>query len=89
MPAMTQLVRQCSGVWGFCDLSLALAVDQNGIRPTHMIAVLVRDSAILRAYDLVPDQSSRQVSESQLGEVAYRVARQFLARPERRLPRIG
>ena len=80
---MTQLVRQCSGVIGdFADLSLALAVDQNGILPDHMIAVLVRDSAILRAYDLVPDQIQPASLDLRLGEVAYRVRASFLPGPD-------
>ena len=64
------------------DLSLALAVDQNGILPDHMIAVLVRDGAILRGYDLVPDQVQPASLDLRLGEVAYRVRASFLPGPD-------
>src|SRR3989442_1385877 len=66
---------------GLCVLSLALAVDQKGILPDHMIAVLVRDGAILRAYDLVPDQIQPASLDLRLGEVAYRVRASFLPGP--------
>jgi dCTP deaminase len=65
-----------------CVVSLALAVDQNGILPDHMIAVLVRDGAILRAYDLVPDQIQPASLDLRLGEVAYRVRASFLPGPD-------
>src|SRR5256885_11251709 len=67
---------------GLCVLSLALAVDQKGILPDHMIAVLVRDGAILRAYDLVPDQIQPASLDLRLGEVAYRVRASFLPGPD-------
>jgi dCTP deaminase len=67
---------------GLCVVSLALAVDQNGILPDHMIAVLVRDGAILRAYDLVPDQIQPASLDLRLGEVAYRVRASFLPGPD-------
>src|SRR6266481_595498 len=47
-----------------------------------MIAVLVRDSAILRAYDLVPDQIQPASLDLRLGEVAYRVRASFLPGPD-------
>src|SRR2546430_8084941 len=67
---------------GLCVLSLALAVDQKGILPDHMIAVLVRDGAILRAYDLVPDQIQPASLDLRVGEVAYRVRASFLPGPQ-------
>src|SRR6266571_5064686 len=67
---------------GLCVLSLALAVDQKGILPDHMIAVLVRDGAILPAYDLVPDQVQPASLDLRLGEVAYRVRASFLPGPD-------
>src|SRR5438132_3224482 len=67
---------------GLCVLSLASAVDQKGILPDHMIAVLVRDGAILRAYDLVPDQIQPASLDLRLGEVAYRVRASFLPGPD-------
>src|SRR5438046_6944380 len=47
-----------------------------------MIAVLVRDGAILRAYDLVPDQIQPASLDLRLGEVAYRVRASFLPGPD-------
>src|SRR5207249_10770284 len=47
-----------------------------------MIAVLVRDGAILRGYDLVPDQVQPASLDLRLGEVAYRVRASFLPGPE-------
>src|SRR6266480_37133 len=67
---------------GLCVLSLASAVDQKGILPDHMIAVLVREGAILRAYDLVPDQIQPASLDLRLGEVAYRVRASFLPGPD-------
>src|SRR5947199_7921563 len=46
-----------------------------------MIAVLVRDGAILRGYDLVPDQVQPASLDLRLGEVAYRVRASFLPGP--------
>src|SRR6266576_1419365 len=67
---------------GLCVLPLALAVDQKGILPDHMIAVLVRDGAILRAYDLVPDQIQPASLDLRLGDIAYRVRASFLPGPD-------
>src|SRR5947209_8745021 len=47
-----------------------------------MIAVLVRDGAILRGYDLVPDQIQPASLDLRLGEVAYRVRASFLPGPD-------
>src|SRR5204862_944605 len=47
-----------------------------------MIAVLVRDGAILRGYDLVPDQVQPASLDLRLGEVAYRVRASFLPGPD-------
>src|SRR5947209_7099768 len=47
-----------------------------------MIAVLVRDGAILRGYDLVPDQIQPPILDFRLGEVAYRVRASFLPGPD-------
>src|SRR5438270_11171600 len=47
-----------------------------------MIAVLVRDGAILGAYDLVPDQIQPASLDLRLGEVAYRVRASFLPGPD-------
>ena len=66
----------------FADLSLALAVDEKGILPDHLIATLVREGAILRAYDLVPDQIQPASLDLRLGEVAYRVRASFLPGPD-------
>src|SRR5205085_9489565 len=46
-----------------------------------MIAVLVRDGAILRGYDFVPDQIQPASLDLRLGEVAYRVRASFLPGP--------
>jgi dCTP deaminase len=66
----------------FADLSPALAVDEKGILPDHLIATLVREGAILRAYDLVPDQIQPASLDLRLGEVAYRVRASFLPGPD-------
>jgi dCTP deaminase len=66
----------------FADLSLALPVDEKGILPDHLIATLVREGAILRAYDLVPDQIQPASLDLRLGEVAYRVRASFLPGPD-------
>ena len=47
-----------------------------------MIAVLARDGAILRAYDLVPDQIQPASLDLRLGEMAYRVRASFLPGPD-------
>src|SRR5262245_52990417 len=73
---------RCGVIGGLCILSLALAVDQKGILPDHMIAVLVRDGAIRRAYDLVSDQIQPASLDLRLGEVAYRVRASFLPGPD-------
>src|SRR5262245_39998224 len=67
---------------GLSVVSLALAVDQNGILPDHMIAVLARDGAILQGADLVPDQIQPASLDLRLGEVAYRVRASFLPGPD-------
>src|SRR5499426_3417952 len=67
---------------GLCVVSLAFAVDQKGILPDHMIAALASDGAILRAYDLVPDQIQPASLDLRLGEVAYRVRASFLPGPK-------
>src|SRR5881628_1038876 len=46
-----------------------------------MIAVLVRDGAILRGYDFVPDQIQPASLDLRLGAVAYRVRASFLPGP--------
>ena len=63
-------------------MSLALPVDEKGILPDHLIATLVREGAILRAYDLVPDQIQPASLDLRLGEVAYRVRASFLPGPD-------
>src|SRR5215510_13795787 len=67
---------------GLCVVSLAFAVDQKGILPDNMIAALARDGAILRAYDLVPDQIQPASLDLRLGELAYRVRASFLPGPD-------
>src|SRR5919201_2308992 len=64
------------------DLSLALAIDEKGILPDHLIATLVREGAILRAYELVSDQIQPASLDLRLGEVAYRVRASFLPGPD-------
>src|SRR5262244_4194331 len=66
---------------GLSVVSLAFAVDQKGILPDHMIAAIARDGAILRAYDLVPDQIQPASLDLRLGEMAYRVRASFLPGP--------
>ena len=62
-------------------MPLALAIDQKGILPDHMIAALVQDGAILPAYDFVPDQIQPASLDLRLGEVAFRVRASFLPGP--------
>src|SRR3989442_13415537 len=66
---------------GLCVLSLALAVDQKGILPDHMIAALAEEGAIPRVYDFVPDQIQPASLDLRLGEVAFRVRASFLPGP--------
>jgi dCTP deaminase len=61
---------------------LALAVDQKGILPDHMIAALARQGAILPACDFVPGQVQPASLDLRLGEVAYRVRASFLPGPQ-------
>jgi dCTP deaminase len=62
-------------------LPLALPADQKGILPDHMIAVLARDGAILRAHEFQPDQIQPASLDLRLGELAYRVRASFLPGP--------
>src|SRR5215210_6980659 len=62
-------------------MPLALAVEQKGILPDHMIAALAQDGAILPAYDFVPGQVQPASLDLRLGEVAYRVRASFLPGP--------
>jgi dCTP deaminase len=70
------------GLEGNENLPFAFAVDQKGILPDHMIAVLERDGAILRAYDLAPEQIQPASLDLRLGEVAFRVRASFLPGPQ-------
>jgi dCTP deaminase len=62
-------------------LPLALPADQKGILPDHMIAVLAREGAILRAHEFQPDQIQPASLDLRLGELAYRVRASFLPGP--------
>ncbi len=62
-------------------MPLALPADQKGILPDHMIAVLARDGAILRAHEFQPDQIQPASLDLRLGELAYRVRASFLPGP--------
>jgi dCTP deaminase len=63
-------------------LPLALAAEQKGILPDHMIAALARGGAILPACDFVPGQIQPASLDLRLGEVAYRVRASFLPGPQ-------
>src|SRR6266700_2375268 len=67
---------------GLCVVSLAFAVDQNGILPDRMIAALAQQGAIRPAYDFVPDQIQPASLDLRVGEVAYRVRASFLPGPD-------
>jgi dCTP deaminase len=62
-------------------LPLALPADQKGILPDHMIAVLAREGAILRAHEFQPDQIQPASLDLRLGELAFRVRASFLPGP--------
>jgi dCTP deaminase len=62
-------------------MPLALASDQTGILPDHMIAALARDGGILPAYEFAPGQIQPASLDLRLGEIAYRVRASFLPGP--------
>ena len=59
-------------------MPLALAADQTGILPDHMIAALARDGAIRPAYDFAPDQIQPASLDLRLGDVAWPLRCSFL-----------
>src|SRR5262245_36329702 len=63
-------------------VSLALAADQKGILPDHMIAALVREGAIRAGRALDADQIQPASLDLRLGKTAYRVRASFLPGPE-------
>src|SRR6478672_5221987 len=63
-------------------VSLALAADQKGILPDHMIAALVREGAIRAGRELDADQIQPASLDLRLGKIAYRVRASFLPGPD-------
>ena len=63
-------------------MSLALAADQKGILPDHMIAALVREGAIRAGRELDADQIQPASLDLRLGKIAYRVRASFLPGPD-------
>src|SRR6202521_1047071 len=59
-------------------MPLAFAVNDKGILPDRMIAVLAADGAILPAYPLAPDQIQPASLDLRLADVAFRVRASFL-----------
>ena len=66
----------------FADLSLALAIDEKGILPDHLIATLVREGAIVAGRELDADQIQPASLDLRLGKIAYRVRASFLPGPD-------
>ena len=62
-------------------MPLAIAGDQRGILPDHMIAALADGGAIRPAYDFVAGQIQPASLDLRLGKVAYRVRASFLPGP--------
>jgi dCTP deaminase len=60
---------------------LAFAVEDKGILPDRMIAVLAESGAIIAAYPFVPDQIQPASLDLRLGEAAFRVRASFLPGP--------
>ncbi len=63
-------------------MSLTLAADQKGILPDHMIAMLVREGAIVAGRELDADQIQPASLDLRLGKIAYRVRASFLPGPD-------
>ena len=59
-------------------MPLAFAVNDKGILPDRMIAVLAADGAILPAYPLAPDQIQPASLDLRLADVAFRMRASFL-----------
>ena len=59
-------------------MTLSFAVDDKGILPDRMIALLAADGGILSENQFVPDQIQPASLDLRLGEVAYRVRASFL-----------
>src|SRR5262245_35226784 len=59
-------------------VTLSFAVEDRGILPDRMIAVLAADGGILSENQFVPDQIQPASLDLRLGEVAYRVRASFL-----------
>ncbi len=76
------MTKQLSVIGNSVAVSLALAADQKGILPDHMIAALVREGAIRAGRELDADQIQPASLDLRLGEVAYRVRASFLPGPD-------
>ena len=59
-------------------MTLSFAIDDKGILPDRMIALLAADGGILSENQFVPDQIQPASLDLRLGEVAYRVRASFL-----------
>src|SRR6202165_5069648 len=59
-------------------MPLAFAVNDKGILPDRMIAVLAADGAVLPAYPLAPDQIQPASLDLRLADIAFRVRASFL-----------
>jgi dCTP deaminase len=59
-------------------MTLSFAVDDKGILPDRMIALLAADGGILSENQFVPDQIQPASLDLRLGEVAFRVRASFL-----------
>jgi dCTP deaminase len=60
---------------------LAFAVEDKGILPDRMIAMLAESGAIIAAYPFAPDQIQPASLDLRLGETAFRVRASFLPGP--------
>src|SRR6202158_3653073 len=59
-------------------MPLAFAVNDKGILPDRMIAVLAADGAVFPAYPLAPDQIQPASLDLRLADIAFRVRASFL-----------